>query len=423
MTGTGRRRAATAVLCGLLAVTGCSEDATPGPPPDPAAQVQDDCAAAVDALLDTAQRYLDSIGTTSPDGGATPSPAADPAQAEQEFTSALSNVRAHAASIGCDPEEFRDDLTEGLRGLRAGGPVARAVLLQLQGGRPPDGPVPPGGDVAAAVAAAASGSVVELAAGEHVVDETLVLLSGVTLRGAGRDETTLRSSAADGVLLVLTGEPVAVDALTLSRSGDAPGNVVSASPAAELSITSARVSGARGDAEGTGGIGVLMAAGAAGQTGPSRRTTLRLLDTDLVDNGVGGVVLSGEHRAEITRSSVLRSGQCGICFLATSDGTVTDTRLTDNAAGLVAAGDARPAVRTLTVEGGDVGVQALERSAPQVEGSTVRGVLRAAFLFADRSTGAVRGTTCTGAPAGIVVGPEAAPEVGENPGCGVVRGQ
>ena len=67
-------------------------------------------------------------------------------------------------------------------------------------------------------------------------------------------------------------------------------------------------------------------------------------------------------------------------------------------------------------------MQALERSAPQVDGSTVRGVVRAAFLFADKSTGAVRGTTCTGAPVGIVVGLEAVPEIGENTDCPPVRG-
>ena len=422
MTGSRRSRAAGLLLAGCLALTACSggDDPTVEPTPDTAA----DCDAAVESLLGTAQRYLDSIGTTGPDGGPEPSPVADPVEAERELTDALSNVRAHAASIGCAADAFRDDLAAGLRELRAGGPVARAVLLQLQGGTssPADGPVPPGGDVAAAVATAAPDSVVELAAGEHVVDETLVLLRGVTLRGAGRDLTTLRSGAPEGVLLVLTGEPVTVDALTLARAPGAPGNVVSASPAAELTLSAARVTGALGDPEGTGGIGVLMAAGAAGQTGPTRRTTLRITGTEVVDNQVGGVVVSGEHRAEIAGSAVVRSGQCGICFLATSDGTVTDTRLAENSAGLVAAGDARPAARALTVEGGDVGVQALERSAPQVDASTVRGVLRAAFLFADTSTGAVRGTTCTGAPVGIVVGPEAVPEIGENTDCPPVRG-
>ncbi|HWH28238.1 MAG TPA: right-handed parallel beta-helix repeat-containing protein [Mycobacteriales bacterium] len=421
MTGSRGPRAAGLLLAGCLVLSGCSGGADPSATPTP--DTEADCAAAVDTLLGTAQRYLDSIGTTTTRGSSTPSPTADPVEAEAEFTAALSNVRAHAASIGCDPRAFRDDLTAGLRELRAGGPVAQAVLLQLQGGQAPEGPVPPGGDVAAAVAVAPADAVVELAAGEHVVDETLVLLRGVTLRGAGRDATTLRSTAADGVVLVLTGEPVTLDALGLTRGSDVPGNVVSAAPSAELTVSAARLSGARGDAEGRGGIGLLMSAGAGGQAGPSRRTSLRLVDSELVDNAVGGVVVAGEHRAEIARTIVTRSGQCGICFLATSDGTVSDTRLVDNEAGLVTAGEARPAVRALTVQGGDVGVQALERSSPTVDGSTVSGVLRAAFLFGDRSTGAVRGTTCTGAAAGIVVGPEAVPEIGENPGCGVVRGQ
>jgi hypothetical protein len=141
-----------------------------------------------------------------------------------------------------------------------------------------------------------------------------------------------------------------------------------------------------------------------------------------LDNAVAGLVVSGEHRAELTRVLVERSGQCGICFLGMSDGTVAESRLTANAAGLVVGGDARPLVRTSTVERGQVGVQALERSAPVVEDVTVRGSERAAFVFAGTSTGAVRRSTCESVPFGIVVGPQTAPEVDGNT-CALARGQ
>jgi hypothetical protein len=427
VTGTRRQRVAAAVVGCALLLAACGDAAEPDAGATPTAQVEADCRAAVDTLLATTQRYLDSIGGTTATGGTEPpAPADDAAEAEEEFTSALSNVRSYAGSLGCDPERFRDDLAAGLQQLTAGGPVANAVLLQLQAdaaGTPQPATVAPGADLAAAVAAAPPDGVVSLEPGEHVLEETLVLLRGVTLRGAGRDATTVRSAAAGGVLLVLTGEAVALEELTLARSGDQPGPVLSAAPAATLALTGARVTGARADAEGVGGIGVLMAAGAAGQVGPTRRTSLRFTDSEAVDNAVAGVVVAGEHRAEVAGAVLDRSGQCGICFIDTSDGTVADSRFTGNAAGLVVAGQARPAVTGGTVSGGEVGIQVLDRAAPQVDGVTVSGSARAAFLFADASTGTVRGSTCTDVPFGIVVGPQAAPEIGENTGCPLARGE
>jgi hypothetical protein len=427
--GSGRRRAAALAVAALVALPGCGDDGDPDAAATPTAdRLAADCRAAVDSLLVTTQRYLDSIEGSTPatPGDGTPAePPADPAEEERRFTAALSDVRAHAAGLGCDPAGFRDDLAAGMRGLRAGGPIANAVLLQLQadaGATPQQPTVPPGGDVAAAVAAAEPDAVVQLEAGEYELAETLVLLRGVTIRGAGRDATTVRG-AADGVVLVLTGEPVVLDALTLARSGDEPGGVVSAAPAATLTLSSARIRGARSDDEGNGGIGVLMAAGAAGQTGPGRRVSLRITDSEALDNAVAGIVLSGEHRAEITGMTVQTSGQCGICFLSTSDGTVANSRLSANAAGLVIGGDARPVVRATTVDGGDVGVQVIGRGAPELDGVTVRGSARAAFLFAEEARGSVRASTCEGVEFGIVVGPAAAPDVGDNPGCQLARGQ
>lgn len=93
---------------------------------------------------------------------------------------------------------------------------------------------------AAAVAAAARGATVQLSAGTFELTDTLALLRGVTLRGAGRDATVLQ----DGVT----------------------------------------------DSE--------------------------------IDNAVAGVVTAGEHRAEIVRTVIERSGQCGVCYLGISDGEV-----------------------------------------------------------------------------------------------------
>lgn len=443
MRGSRRPNAARLVVAAcLLLVVACDRGATDRELADAAdARRAADCAAAVDALLGVTQRYLDSIegtsatsqapsaestpeATSTPDGASTPDDADPNADAEQ-LNDALSNIRAYAAGLGCDAETFQDDLSRGMQELSAGGPVARAVLLQLQAdeaGGVAAGVLAPGDDVAAAVAAAPSGATVELGPGTHELSETLVLLRGVTLRGAGRDATVLQSPTPGGVVLVLTGEPTALQDLALAHVGPDQGSVVSGGPAATLSLTGARVVGARADSEGVGGVGILMAAGSGGQTGPVRRTTLQVTDTELLDNAVAGIVVAGEHRAELVRATVERNGQCGVCFLGTSDGGVRESRFADNAAGIVAGGDAKPSVQGSTITGGEVGLQVLDRAAPEVAGNTVTAARRAAMIWTDTAAGRVDANRCVDVEFGIVVGPGAMPFLAEND-CRVARGQ
>ncbi len=393
-----------------------------------------DCAAAVGSLLAVTQRYLDGVGATTASGASqtAPSPSTESAvdqQVEQEqFGRALQDVRGYSSRRGCEPEQFQSELSEGLTGLSAGGPVARAVLLQLQADSDPPArpatpsPLQPGADVAAAVAAAPGGATVQLAAGTFELTDTLALLRGVTLRGAGRDATVLQTGAGGGALLVLTGELVAVQSLTLRRTGEAPGPVLSAAPVAALELTNARIAGARADGDGLGGVGVLMSAGSGGQTGPARRVSLRVTDTEILDNAVAGVVIAGEHRAEFLRTVVERSGQCGVCYLDTSDGVVRDSSFTDNAAGIVAGGNARPKIEASTVTGGEVGIQAIDRAAPDVTGTTVVRAARAAFVWTGAATGRLGGNRCVDVEFGIVAGPSSAPLLGEND-CRVARGE
>ncbi len=431
MSGARRWRAAGLAVATCLILPAC-QGTSPDDDRVAAAEARKaaDCAAAVDSLLFVTQAYLDGVGSTSASSGAAPSPSvgpsADPEAEQEQFARALRDIRGYASRRGCDQEQFQSQLTEGLAALSTGGPVARAVLLQLQADTAaaarPAGPLQPGDDVAAAVAAAASGATVQLSAGTFELTDTVAMLRGVTLRGAGRDATVLQTGAAGGALLVLTGEPVILQDLNIRRTGDFPGPVLSAAPVAALELTSVRITGARADADGVGGVGILMSAGSGGQTGPTRRVSLRVTDSEILDNAVAGVVIAGEHRAEIVRTVIERSGQCGVCYLDISDGQVRDSRFTDNAAGIVAGGDARPRIEASSVTGGEVGVQAIDRAAPHVTGSTVTAAARAAFVWTNSATGRLDGNRCVDVEFGIVAGPSSAPLLGEND-CQVARGE
>jgi len=79
-------------------------------------------------------------------------------------------------------------------------------------------------------------------------------------------------------------------------------------------------------------------------------------------------------------------------------------------------------VRGVTVRGGEVGVQVLGTSSPELDGVTVVGASRAAVVWGDTASGSARRTTCTDVPFGIVVGPQAAPALDAND-CRLARGQ
>ena len=62
--------------------------------------------------------------------------------------------------------------------------------------------VSPADDLARKVAALAPGSTVTLRAGRYVLRQPLVLLAGITLKGAGRGRTTISSRVAGSLVLV-----------------------------------------------------------------------------------------------------------------------------------------------------------------------------------------------------------------------------
>lgn len=407
----------------LALAAGCSDDRAEQDDAAARDRQQAACSDAVRDLVSTTQRYVDSF--TAPGGD---DPGVGGTLSDDEYSAAVEDVRSFASSNGCRPREFEEQVEQGLEQVTATSALGRAVLLQLRAdpaGRARTAAAAPGDDLAAVLAGLPVGSTLELAAGTYELQDPLLLLRGVTLRGASRDTTVLTSASGEGVLLVLTGAPTAVEGVELRRTGEEPGAVVLAGPSSRLTLTGVRVTGARAEDDGSGGAGVLLAPSdqPLADEGLQRATTLRLVGSELLGNESAGVVVAAGHRAEVDGTLVSAAGQCGICFLDRSDGVVSGSTLTDNAVGLLAAGTARPALTGNTVRGGEVGVQLGERAEPVLTGNEVTSSARAAVIVTDQVRGRIDGNRCADVPAGIVVGPAATPFVGENTGCDVVRGQ
>ncbi|MFL6206443.1 MAG: right-handed parallel beta-helix repeat-containing protein [Acidimicrobiales bacterium] len=428
---TSRRLAPLVALVMVLGAVGCGGDgAADGDSSSSSTTVPDHaCRDAVASIVDATDRYVSgyevareiaaSDATATDPSTATTSPAEGKEPlGEADFQSALSEADAALRSSGCDPAETRDDLTEGLASVSAEGPVADAVLRQLAAsmtGRMARTPqvvtAAPGSDLRDVVSALPDGSTVELQAGEHRLDSSLVLLTGVTLRGTGRDATTLVSTAPDAAVLALTERRVELTGLTIRREGDAPGSAVLGGSAASVVLSKARLTGGKADADGQGGAGVLMYA--SGEEGAGRGTTLEVTDTEVRDNQAAGIVLSGGHRASVVRATFASNGQCGMCFLGASDGSVEDSTFDGNGLGVAATGTSKPGLLRLTITGGEVGVQAGDQAAPVIKDVTISAARRAGLIYTGEAAGSIDGVTCDGVPFGIVVGPEAHPLLGQ----------
>lgn len=429
------RLTAPTLVAGLV-LAGCADSEPDAlPTPDPTELARQACSAAAVSVGDAVQRYVDAYAAPSLAAAANPSqsPGASTqpspsrlAGPDADLEAAVADAQEVVQERGCDPEDFAAEVESALGEVTADGPVADAVLRQLRasltGRAAPTATtrsVTPEDDLREVLAELPTGSTVELAPGTYALDEPLVVLRGVTLRGAGRDDTTIQSSSSEASVLVFTAERVELRELALDRSDERTGSVVVAGSAAALVVSGSRISGGTTDADGLGGAGILLA---AGDTVRAPATSLEVTDTDFAANAGAGIAASGEHSVSIVGSRFSGSGQCGICFLDDSGGSVEASSFTDNTVGVAVLGSATPTLIDIDVTGGEVGIQAAGEAAPIIKGGTVTRAARAAVLLSEQTSGSVDGLTCSDVPFGIVVGPRSAPTIGDN-ACDLARSE
>lgn len=435
---TRRRNGTTLVLALVVAVgplSACSDQAPVVPPGESAASAAasaaakkaEACGSAVGEIVTATQTYVDTYGPLPSGGTASPVPSpASSGGADSDFRQAVTDAQRNISDLGCDITQAQSELTTRLASVTARGPVANAVLLQTRAaitGRLPKEPVTrtisPADDLAVAVSEAPNGSTLTLTAGTYALKDSLALLTGVTLRGAGRDTTVISSPGADAVILVLTSERVALSKVAVAHTGTTPASVVLGGPNVSVAMTDVRLSGAKADPEGQGGAGVLLSARGT-DSATVRGTTLELTRADVSGNGAAGIVLSGDHRVSIVSSNFASNGQCGICFLDSSTGSVQGSTFSGSGVGAVAVGSSRPTLIGNSFTGGEVGVQASGNAAPVLSKNTMSGMKRAAIILTGPVRGRIDGTVCRSVPFGIVLSPSSVPDLGANR-CSVAR--
>ena len=307
-------------------------------------------------------------------------------------------------------------LEKGLADVTAQGPVAGAVLRQLRASmtgtakpEPTTLEVAPGDDVLAAVATLPAGSTLVLGAGTHTLDDVLVLLSPITVRGSGVGTTTLESTAVDfGVLAIANGR-VELKDLTLRHLGKSPANVVLAGPSVSLVATGVAVSGGVAQEDGTGGAGILMY---DPQSRPGDAdTTLEVTDSEL-----SRTALPASSSPVVTwrascrrRSATTGSAGCASSKAARVRCNGGRSATTESAS----RPPARPARRCSTRpwQRARWASRRPMTPAPVLRGVTIRGSSRAALIWSGRAGGLIEDVTCSDVQFGLVVGPDVAPTV------------
>lgn len=421
------RAFAAIVLVGLLAACAPTE---PAPTPDPSASIAAACNDAVTGIVTAAADLVaDYGGMTPPADDAPASPAPSPTDvvgSGDELSDAVTAARQTRTELGCDESVFTARLEAGLLDIDAEGAIAGAVLRRVSASllgtvrdTAEEWAMEAGEDLADVLARAAAGTVVVLPPGEYAATETLVLLEGVTLRGAGMDATTLRSTAPGAAIIVATAGLVRLESLSIALAGDEPASGLIAGPSASVALVDMRVSGAIAAADGAGGAGVYLSA--VGIEASGRGTTLEITGSRFEGNGWAGIAVAGGHRVSIESSSFTSNASVGILFLDSASGSVAASTFADNGVGIAVTGSASPTLLESTVSGGSVGVQMDASSAPIIDGLEVSASATAGLIFGGESAGSVTATRCANVPYGIVVADTAAPTLGQND-CTLTRG-
>jgi hypothetical protein len=374
------------IVAGLAACSSAADDAgieaTSVPAPGLAvAECVDLARAAVSPLQEFVDQY--DVLTVAEWNAIDPPPDIAPAQDEVAV-----NGRA-AIERGCDPAIVEAGIEAAIANLDSAGEVGAAIVGALTGEEPLDDSaalqrdaeptsvvINPGDDLSAILSRVAEGSTLEFAAGTHEFDSTIIVDVGVRLVGVSRATTRIRSSASGAALVFLGPGALEVADLTIEHVGDLPASVMLAI-AGPVAINGVELRGGiAGDAEAGGGHGLVFAfdplPGFPERTPAERAGALVVADSAFVDNERAGVLATGDARPAISGSLVTGNGGCGLCYLDTSGGPVADTTIEGNRIGVQAGDDSAPSIINSSITANsDVGLSIFGASDVDVLGSAI----------------------------------------------------
>jgi parallel beta-helix repeat protein len=349
-----RRAGRAAVTGGCVLVASCS---TPASEPDPTAAARAVCDEQIASLVAELQLYVDGFATIGALAYATGADLPDPADVER----ALEQRRRVLEQLGCDPIRSQQVLGQRLDGLQGDGgigdAVARSLRATLLGGdveEPQEFAVAPGDDLAAIAVTAPGGSTLRLSAGEHHLDDPIIVTAPLTIVGAGQERTRLVSVGEEAALIVLASAGLHLSDVTIRHEAEETAAVVVLlSPRATLEDVT--VQGARSQGADLGGVGVFVEVeqlGPAPDGGLLPQVTATVLSGLTVEGNEGpGIAVAGPSSPRVVDVTVRDNDLCGVCFLGDGGGSLEASTVSGNLAGVVVAGRAAPRIVGNRIEG------------------------------------------------------------------------
>jgi hypothetical protein len=380
-------------------------------------------------------------------------------------------VRDRLSGEGCDLRAVADGVRERSAARKPRGLLANVVgrtvvanVVHVLEGEPAakrTKRLQPADDLGEVTSGLPAGSVVRLPAGEVRVDEPVVLLQDIRLVGEGRDDTRIVSSARGAAVVLTAPGTAAFEDLSVAHEGDSSASLLLARSGTMklhgVHLTGASLGGRspsdRPDDPLIGGSGIVLDGG----------DELSVTASQITDNDVAGVLVSGSARPALSDVTITGSDTCGMCFLGGAAGTVTSSTISDNGVGVLVTDRAAPTFEATRISDNTrAGVVAQERShpvlrdvvlasngpqgvaafgtaspslldsvvtghgesgvasdvgraaSPEIRGNTFRDNSKAAMAFIGAGKARVSGNRCSGGRYEIVLSGTVTPTLGDN---------
>jgi len=219
-------------------------------------------------------------------------------------------------------------------------------ILQGLEVEPRDVVVTPADDLLTILPLLGPGSSITFSEGTFTLDASLLVQSELTMIGAGRNETILRSSAEAAAIAVLAEGDLVMNDMSVQHVGDLPGSVIIAFDA-PVELVRVGISGAVADEDGAGGSGLVVTGITEPEDGapaPSIAVVTTIDDSRFFDNDSAGIAVTAASTPTILNSEVAANGQCGICYFDSAGGQLQGTTVSANGVGVQASGASSPEV-------------------------------------------------------------------------------
>lgn len=326
-------------------------------------------------------------------------------QAYEDFQQQVTDLVVESEAAGnCSPVDRDEALEVALGEVEASGAAGAFVLdsvLNSQRRAVRTVSIDPDDDVLAVLNRLGPGSVLTLRAGTYDLGETMLVPVGLTIQGAGAEETVIQSSAPDAAMVVYGDGGLVMRDVTMRHVGEEAASVLLVF-GRDLQLDRVTVTGGVVAADGSAGNGlVLRGAATAGPDGAlvvdpnAAPAEMSVADSSILDNGAAGVIGAETAVVEMNNTLVSNNVGCGVCwqddasgvveglrveqngaglqFSDRSKGTVTDSQINDNATvGLSLDDEANLLIEASEVSGNEGGLQAAGSAVLTINDSTAQ---------------------------------------------------